>query len=307
MKRKLLITFGCSWTYGYKIQYYDGMSKKEFKLLKEDDTIANKFSFRSILSEKYGFENLNFSTMSNWSNQSQFRLAEEFFSSSKFIKLQDQFDEIQVLWGITSVLRNDAYFCNLKTQKSYLYHDDLFLAKIMLTNHFDLENEISTLRKKIRFWNKVFKSIGIKNLWFDTLNHHEYATNDTKTKYLKLAGSDWPSLNKFLAGDLSGIQDKIKAEIFDETYHEVVENCYGVIENFWNKENEPRDLLSNLSIRYGMTEPENNYFVSNYTNDRNLHKVKYLVIKGILNPYSFHPTKKGHVEIAEMMSNCFNS
>ena len=43
--------------------------------------------------------------------------------------------------------------------------------------NLDEDFEQYLLQSKIVFWNKFFKTIGIKNLWFDTFNSHKYDYN----------------------------------------------------------------------------------------------------------------------------------
>jgi hypothetical protein len=54
-----------------------------------------------------------------------------------------------------------------------------------------------------------------------------------------------------------------------------------------------------------MIDLDNRYHMSYYSSDND--KVKYLSQKEILNPYSFHPTKLGHEEIAKLLSNFFEN
>jgi hypothetical protein len=77
------------------------------------------------------------------------------------------------------------------------------------------------------------------------------------------------------------------------------------VENFFLAHKDPRDLLSQLALLYGMIDLDNRYHMSYYSSDND--KVKYLSQKEILNPYSFHPTKLGHEEIAKLLSNFFEN
>ena len=67
------------------------------------------------------------------------------------------------------------------------------------------------------------------------------------------------------------------------------------------------DLLSILSINYGLECPDSNYHLScnfnkntEWQNDSN--RITHLVKENILDPISYHPTKLGHQSIAELMS-----
>jgi hypothetical protein len=174
MPRRLLITFGCSWTYGVGVGHEPGMSLDEYKAIAWKGNICSQLSFRGLLSKKYGFKkNINFSQGGS-SNQLQFRLAKEFFPSDEFKKLQSKFDQIIVLWGITSTARNELYFNSCNHPENFFYSYDMPEAKVMTKYFYNHEYEVAQLLTNIRFWNDYFKSKNISNLWFDTFNHHEY-------------------------------------------------------------------------------------------------------------------------------------
>jgi hypothetical protein len=298
---KLLITFGCSWTYGVGLNYELGMSEPIYKTGAWDAELARLHSFRGILSNRYNLDNINFASGGS-SNQEQFRLAEDFFGSSEFESYRNQYKEIIVLWGITSVMRNEAYFITDHYRHSFFYNNGSLLSKVIITNHFDQQHEILLLGKKIRFWNKVFDSFGIKNVWFDTFNHHNYTDDPTMHKeYLKLAGESWPSWENFVAGNFTNVPDTIQSEILDQTRWNFYEYCntrmfgYNVV---------PRDLLSQLAIRNGMSLVDHdNYHESVWKIDCD--RIGYLTNIGLLNPISNHPTKSGHIQIANMLSAYF--
>ena len=97
-----LITFGCSWTKGIGITYEKGMSEEEFKkggLFRTNHNLMNQYSFRGILSKRLGFENINHASGGS-SNQRQERLATEYFNTHSL-------EDTVVLWGITSIVRNE--------------------------------------------------------------------------------------------------------------------------------------------------------------------------------------------------------
>ena len=70
-----LLTFGCSWTKGVGIPYEKGMSKEEYLEVRSSRwDLMDKHSFRGILSERLGYENINYASGGS-SNQRQERLA----------------------------------------------------------------------------------------------------------------------------------------------------------------------------------------------------------------------------------------
>ncbi len=76
--KNLLISFGCSWTYGVGANYISGMTKKDLEDVAWDVSQIEPLSFRKIISNKLDRVHINFSSRGS-SNQRQFRLAREFF------------------------------------------------------------------------------------------------------------------------------------------------------------------------------------------------------------------------------------
>ena len=72
------------------------------------------------------------------------------------------------------------------------------------------------------------------------------------------------------------------------------------VPNLLNDDGAQRDLLSMLCFRNGMKTPDSKYHKSTWQVDTN--RVPYLVEKKILNPHSYHPTKEGHIQIADYLS-----
>lgn len=302
---KLLITFGCSWTYGVSVNYVDGMSRSQYMSGAWNEDICNQYSFRGLLSARNNFTNINFAVGGS-SNQTQFRLAEEFFSSLRFQQCQDQFDEIVVLWAITSVYRNEIFNNKKNARASFLYSDNSFLSKTILTENFNHNEEIARLAFKIKFWNTFFKKFGIKNFWVDTFNHHDYLNSftDQIEKYQRLSGGDWPSWEKFVIGNFENTKDSIVDEIMDTSRWNLSNYCFKDWDkSFFGANDVPRDLLSKLAILNGCNDIDNNYHESDWVDDSN--RIRVLVDKKILNPISYHPTKLGHEKIADMLSELF--
>lgn len=70
-----------------------------------------------------------------------------------------------------------------------------------------------------------------------------------------------------------------------------------------------QDLLSQLAYKNGWDPTDDKYHMSNWKADCD--RVDFLKKKGILNPYSFHPTIQGHQQIAEILdpilTKCYTS
>jgi len=304
--KQLLITLGCSWTVGVGVGYTPGMSKSDYEKIAWDWPQCDRFSFRGLLSEKYKLVNKNLS-FGGSSNQAQFRRAKIFFSSAEFDQCRKQFDQILVLWGITSTARNE--FFNLETQKiqNVFYSNQWSLCKAMVKFSYDHDNEVDLLSTEMSHWNTFFQSLQISNLWFDTFNHHDYEFPKHKIKqfredYEKFQGPNWPSWDQYRSGKYCATSPEILAEITDTTRWQFSNTP---IKNLFCEDKTPRDLLSLLAIKHGFVEHDDKPHYSNWTIDSN--RVRFLVDIGLLNPISQHPTRAGHQYIAEMLSEPLSS
>lgn len=178
----LLVTLGDSWVRGVGVNYKEGVSKEEYKACKSIEEEIRPYAFRTLLAERNNLEIVNFSVGGS-SNTKQFRLATEFFSSPKFKEYQNKYSTIIVLWGITSTARVELYDVQTELWENILYRprsnkkaDPQYetIRRCMFERFYDHEEEVSVLSHQMKHWNEFFKSKGVKNLWFDILNHHEY-------------------------------------------------------------------------------------------------------------------------------------
>ena len=64
-----------------------------------------------------------------------------------------------------------------------------------------------------------------------------------------------------------------------------------------------RDLMSQLLITSNIDKFDSKYHSSTWLLDTN--RADLLVEKGLINPFSFHPTKTGNEKIAVMMQHLF--
>ena len=176
MTRKILVTFGCSWTYGVGAHYVDGMRMPEYRIDAWNPSINNELSFRGILSKKYNIENINFS-MGGCGNQRQFFRLKKFFNSDMYKDLVKENAEIVVLHGITSTARNYVYNVKEKVAQDIMFNDTNLdsAMKSYIANYKCDEHELELLSNEIQFINQFYKANGIKNLWFDTFNTHKYS------------------------------------------------------------------------------------------------------------------------------------
>lgn len=174
MNKKLLITFGCSWTSGFGVGHRPDMSIKQFLEIAEDKQYCDQLSYRQILAKKFGYENKNFAHGKS-SNQKQFFLAKKYFSSLEHKEDLATYSSIVVIHAITSTARNYVYSSVLGQMFNIIYNDMLHspLTKCLL-QMYNHDNEIDLLTTEMSFWNEFYKSKNIKNYWIDTYNHHKY-------------------------------------------------------------------------------------------------------------------------------------
>lgn len=303
----LLITFGCSWTYGVGVNYEPGMTNEEFQNNKGyiNTEICDKFSWRGLICEKYNIKNLNFSYPGS-SNQRQFRYAREFFPSIQFLNLKKQYDRIIVLWGITSTARNEVYHVDDNIIKDIFYHQDSDIAKFLLLHCYSHKYEVSQLRQQMIFWEHYFSLLGIENYWFDTLNTHNYKDISDRFDnnfpdsewYHRAARTGWPSYEHFCQGNFTGISDEIMKEI-TSIYNNVLPPTKILDHN-----KSPRDLLSWLCIESNMVKVDDSYHFSWWRVDGD--RIEYLKLKKLVNPFSLHPTKDTHKDLARYFSERIN-
>lgn len=295
--KSLLITFGCSWTYGIGLCWHPGISAEEFESSRWLPEICDKFSFRGILADRYNLDTLNFSQGGS-SNQTQFRLAREYFGSLLYEQHQRQYEKILVVWGITSTARNELYFADSGLRRSFMYSgNNSRLCKILVTDHYDHAHEVEQLAHQIRFWNKFFVSNGIDHIWFDTFNHHDYP-EDSKIQqdYESVTGPNWPTWHDYVF-EPHKVDPTILAEINDTNRWNFA--LYrSVTGKFLNAAQRPRDILSRLAAEHGWSGSTDQYHMSDWSVDSD--RIGTLEKQSLVNPISLHPTRRGHELISAM-------
>jgi len=214
--KNLLISFGCSWTYGMGANYISGMTKKDFENVFENEYQIEPLIFRKIISNKLDRVHINFSDIGS-SNQRQFRLAREFFLT----KDQEWFDQhdVIVLWGLTSLYRNEFYSTKIKDYYSLFLtypqrcilrstdnEEQRSFSKILLQRYFKEEVELKKLSEDMTLFNNFFEYKKITNYWFNTFNPHTYPH---KFHNLLFEGNDLLSIliNDYTTNDKYHISD----------------------------------------------------------------------------------------------------
>lgn len=303
--KTLLVTFGCSWTYGVGAGYEAGMSKDQYKDMAWDDSTCETLSFRALICNKYGLENKNFSFAGS-SNQAQFRRAKIFFSSKEFEQLSCEHNRIIVLWGITSTARNELFNLDTMSLENHFYSDEWPLCRAIVKFSYDHDNEVDLLSTEMHHWNTFFQKFNITNLWFDTFNHHNYEFPQSrmtqfKQDYERFRGNSWPTWEQYHTGQ-HNTDPEIMAEINDVQRWKFKNQP---IQNLINHNQNPRDLMSMLAIKNGFDNFDNKIHTSEWKIDSNC--VQFLVDAGLLNPISQHPTRIGHQQLAEILGPCVES
>ncbi len=161
-----LVTFGCSWTLGIGIPYEKGMSKEEYlKVRSSRCDLMDKHSFRGILSERLNLENINYASGGS-SNQKQERLATQYFNTNST-------EDTVVLWGITSIGRNELTINGERTNFHYCNKIDEYM-QYYIDHFYDEKSELERLGNMMVHWNKFFEGHKIPNLWFQTFNTYRF-------------------------------------------------------------------------------------------------------------------------------------
>ena len=321
MAKKLLITFGCSWTFGVAAGYKSEMSRDQLMAISWNEDICYENSWRGKLCQRFDLENRNFAVGGS-SNQRQLRLAIEYFNSNQFMQDRKDFSDISVLWGITSTARNEIWSNSRNKYFNFFYTADNEFSRFFVLNSYHHEAELRELRQQILHWNTLFRYLDINNHWFDSFNTHDYINSATtknksnsvsweqfRNHYESIAGPDWPSCEKYLDNDWSGVAPDIKKEIQDDiqliAWYDL---CFDLpkiknselLPRFIGNQNRPCDLMSWLCIKNNIEiEQQRKYHLSGWAEDDT--RVSKLVSQGLLNPFSNHPTGAAHDMIADFL------
>lgn len=305
MDRILLITFGCSWTYGVGVNYDANDDRQIFEKNSWNQQTCDQLSWRGLLSQKYNLTNRNLSEGGS-SNQRQFRRAKYYFSSDLFQVDLANHERIIVLWGITSTARSEIYSVEQNSFYNFFYSSDDKFSKFMFTNCYDHDIEVFNLRMEMLHWDRFFQSVGIENFWFDTFNTHDYTNIPesiveiaSRDHYDSIKGPDWPAYDKYVKKDFGDISIDIVQEI-KLTFLPVYLDFSASLSRLIDYDLSPRDLMSWLAKKHGILVDTDQYHHSSRMIDCD--HMPGLIDNGILNPYTYHPTKLGHREICEFFS-----
>ena len=263
-KKTLLITLGCSWTFGEGAGCEPGMSAKEYEKIRYSSDYAWEYGWRRYVVEHFDVDHVNLGE-SGSSNQKQLHYAKNYFLSSKFAKDYKNHEHVIVLWGITTLRRNFMYFKDSKMYENiFLKEENVFqtkwntnkdkMTKALYKYCYDDDVALREVQSDILHWNQYFKLYPkIKNFWFDIFGSKHYTV-----KIRNFIDIDKPKrdlLYQICKNHLSGEVEKWKIE---------------------GRENYDPNFLDKYSTCFGYAEEHE-----------------------LVNPYSFHPYKSGYKFISD--------
>ena len=179
-----LITLGCSWVYGIG-SYYDAENpidkatyRAKFKKQGVRGDFVDDTCWRLKLCNELSLTNINISKGGS-SNQSQFRRATKYFAENEI-----DWQNTVVLWGITSIYRDELWFNRLNSYSSVSFnqakHDPTnrlrerektgFDTFAYFKEHFDEKVFLRDLTNNILHWQHYFDALGVPYAFFETLN-----------------------------------------------------------------------------------------------------------------------------------------
>lgn len=201
-----LVTLGCSWVKGVGAKYScnnpdDESTYLSYRSITEQNA---PYAWRTLLANKYNLEQHNIAQGGS-ANQTQFRLAQEYFNTVENPK------DIIVLWGVTSIYRDELYFNQIKEYKPFIFNfqskraDDFerktgFNSMNYYRRHFNEKNEYHQLTQNIKHWQQYFDLRGIRHKWFDTLNQ----TNTIHNNAIVFPHKGMPDLMSQMTAEVSG-------------------------------------------------------------------------------------------------------
>lgn len=264
-----LITFGCSWTFGVGSAYEPEMTEKEYKELAWG-SLCYQYSWRKIVSDRLNLININLS-QGGCANDFQFMMSEIFFSSDLWKYVEETSGNVIVLWGTTSLSRKTLW--SIKEQSNFTVYIPTDTPKNNFPkNNFHLGSILS--RRDVRILD-TFSEI-YKKLIFDEdneLNNLCYKMNFWNTFFEK-----------------SNVRNFWFDSFVSLDYPRQVKNLIG-------SEDLERDLLYYLCEVNGNVIKEKEIHTSDWKIDNK--KMAFLFENKLVNPYTFHPVKKCHKQIAE--------
>ena len=184
-KKTLLITLGCSWTFGEGAGYEPGMNHKEYEKIRYSPKLAWKYGWRRYVVEHFDIDHHNIGE-SGSSNPKQFHYAKQYFLSKKFLQEYKEHENIIVLWGLTTLRRAFMYFKDSKMYENmFMKEENVFqtkwntnrdkMTKAIYRYSYDDDVALAELQTDILHWNQHFKLFPkIKHFWYDIFGSKKY-------------------------------------------------------------------------------------------------------------------------------------
>ena len=201
-----LVTIGCSWVKGVGAAYSckNPDDKDTYQSYRGITPHNAPYAWRTLLAKKYNLEHHNLAQGGS-ANKTQFRLATEYFNTV------ENPEDIIVLWGITSIHRDELFFNNIDKYRAFIFNRHTkrqepwerrsgFNVINHFQRHFNEKNEYYQLTENIKHWQKYFDLRGIRHKWFDTLN----PTNTIHKNAIVFPHEGMPDLMSQMTAEVSG-------------------------------------------------------------------------------------------------------
>lgn len=262
MKPSVLVAVGCSWVAGRAIDIDPADTTFDLSHI-EDPAVVAQYSFSGLLQKKLGFDQLYFIAANASNNETQVRKLINFIENNK-----DNYSQIFVLWGITSVYRWEMYSDSSKDIESCVFGRRYSEG---------LNEEVDFYFKHL--WNKEYK--------LEQLGNHVVMLD----AYLTQHGIEHLFFNSF---DSYTDQDLMINSIDDNMFYRVRESKNDMLSFLCVKHNVK---LTTTSVPWlNLVRPTVKQIYPNRA-------IKELQNKGVLDNATAHPTISAHSDIAEELYN----
>lgn len=299
MSDKVFLFFGCSWTYGKYINIKPGQDSSTVDS-KEELEIADRLSYRGLLAQTFGAEQINFSQGGS-SNARQFRLCSQYFLGPKHNKI----NSAKLLSGLYRTLRGPSW----PTVESFVSQGTLpvdILDQIKIDNQLDdFEIFREDTRPKYVFW-FITSTARIENYNAATQQFENEFLTSPQSQLGKLVLTNYYDhdyeleklSHQMCLWNAYFKQHNIKNVWIDTFNH----HAYPIeIENRLKFDSDFSDLMSNMCLAQGFDQFSNTDFhISNFRADES--RSDYLCNNDFLNSQTLHPTVAGHRLISDILT-----
>ena len=172
MKPSLLIAAGCCWVAGRAIDTDPAALTFDFDHV-EDPEFVEQHSFAGIVQRRLGLDQIHFVARHGSNNDDQFAKVIAFIDAN-----YNNYSEIFVLWGVTSIYRWQMYSSVTGQTESCMVGKKFNLdnlskeVKYYFSHHWDKETELKKLGVNIVVLNGYLKNLGINHLFFNAFQSY---------------------------------------------------------------------------------------------------------------------------------------